>query len=218
MIIHDKREVYIHIPKCGGIAVTRSYIAQYFIKDKKNHLVHRSWKGGVTAEYIREGKKDRTRGLHYNNIHATYDQIAIQYPDYKYFTVIRNPIDRWESLYRHGCDNNFIVDWDIVTWTKSAISSLQNGAYWGTAQNLDYFEKAHFRLGNLEVLYLPAWTYYREPEVEVHRLEDHTIWEATGTIRNNHHKSITQIPQYNRELVQELIYDYYKKDFKRWNQ
>jgi len=158
--------VYIHIPKCGGIAVTRSYIAQYFIKDKKNHLVHRSWKGGVTAEYIREGKKERTKGVHYNNIHATYDQIAIQYPDYKYFTVIRNPIDRWESLYRHGCDNNFIVDWDIVTWTKSAISSLQNGAYWGTAQNLDYFEKAHFRLGNLEVLYLPAWTYYREPEVE----------------------------------------------------
>jgi len=68
MIIHDKKEVYIHIPKCGGIAVTRSYIAQYFMKDKKNTLVHRSWKGGVTAEYIREGKKDRTKGLHYNNI------------------------------------------------------------------------------------------------------------------------------------------------------
>ena len=98
------------------------------------------------------------------------------------------------------------------------MSSLQNGAYWGTVQNLDYFEKAHIRMGSFHVMYLPAWVYYREPEVEVHRLEDQTIWERTGTIPNNHHKSISQIAPYDREKVKDLIYDYYKKDFERWEQ
>ena len=218
MIIHPKKEVYIHIPKCGGISITRSYVDQFYKKDNRFTLLHRNWQHGLAGDYIREGKKEFAVGQTFNNIHATYDQIAPQYPDYKYFTVIRNPLDRWESLYRHALDNNFVIDWDIITWTKKAMSSLKNGAYWGTAQNLDYFEKAHIRMGSFHVMYLPAWVYYREPEVEVHRLEDQTIWERTGTIQNNHHKSISQIAPYDREIVKELIYDYYKKDFERWEQ
>ena len=71
-------------------------------------------------------------------------------------------------------------------------------------------------MGSYHVMYLPAWTYYREPEVEVHRLEDHTIWKALGLIRNNHHASITQLAGYDKEYVMKLIYEYYRKDFERW--
>ena len=65
-------------------------------------------------------------------------------------------------------------------------------------------------------MYLPAWVYYREPEVEVHRLEDQTIWDKLGVMRNIHHASITQLAAYDTERVREMIYNYYKKDFERW--
>ena len=165
------------------------------------------------AEFIREGVN---KGAVFNNIHATYDQLALQYPDYKYYTVIRNPLTRWESLYKHNCDEGFIVDWDIITWTRKAISSIENGAYFGTIQNLDLFEKSLVRMGSYHVMYLPAWVYYREPEVKVHKLENQTIWKELGLMKNIHHASQTQLAGYNTERVLDLIYDYYKKDFERW--
>ena len=70
----------------------------------------------------------------------------------------------------------------------------------------------------MHVMFLPAWVYYREPEVEVHRLEDQTIWEALNIEPAVKHKSITKIPEYNRIEVKDLIYNYYRKDFERWSQ
>lgn len=210
MVIHDKKSCFIHIPKCGGISVTRSWLAQ---QDKKVPFQHRNWQGGLHAEFIREGVN---KGAVFNNIHATYDQLALQYPDYKYYTVIRNPLTRWESLYKHNCDEGFIVDWDIITWTRKAISSIENGAYFGTIQNLDLFEKSLVRMGSYHVMYLPAWVYYREPEVEVHKLENQTIWGELGLMKTTQHVSQTQLAGYNTERVLDLIYNYYKKDFERW--
>ena len=216
MVAHDRQWCYIHIPKCGGISVTRAWLAQMEKKDKYFVFNHRNWQTGLNAEFIQEGKRPASKGSVFNNIHATYDQLALQYPDYDYYTVIRNPLTRWESLYKHNCDEGFIVDWDIITWTKRAIQSLENGAYFGTIQNLDYFEKSLVRMGSYHVMYLPAWVYYREPEVEVHRLEDQTIWDKLGVMRNIHHASITQLAAYDTERVREMIYNYYKKDFERW--
>ena len=214
MIAHDKKWCYIHIPKCGGLSITRAWLAQQDKKTWKTYQ-HRNWQIGLNADFIREGLTVSS-GAIFNNIHATYDQLALQYPDYDYYTVIRNPLTRWESLYRHNCDEGFIVDWDIITWTKKAIQSLENGAYFGTIQNIDYFEKSLVRMGSYHVMYLPAWVYYREPEVEVHKLEDQTIWNKLGVMRNIHHASVTQLAGYNTEEVKEMIYNYYRKDFERW--
>ena len=82
--------------------------------------------------------------------------------------------------------------------------------------NLDLFEKSLVRMGSYHVMYLPAWVYYREPEVEVHKLENQTIWKELGLMKNIHHASITQLAPYNRDRVKEMIYNYYKKDFERW--
>jgi len=219
MIIHDKQQCYIHIPKCGGVSISRRFIAKYH-KDKRNGYItiqNRNWQGNLLSGFQRKHKEKAWEGQ-FNNIHATYDQLALQYPDYKYFTVIRHPLTRWESLYKWLCDNLFIIDWDIITWTKKATSSIENGCFWGTVQDLDYFEKIQEKMGSMHVMYLPAWVFYREPEVEVHRLEDQTIWEALNIEPLVHHKSITQIPEYNRIEVKDLIYNYYRKDFERWNQ
>lgn len=217
MVIHDTKECYIHIPKCGGIAITNGWIKRYRKNENGRYIFsHRNWQGTLQADYVRQGLKKELKGFTYNNIHATYDQLAVTCPDYKYYTVIRNPLTRWESLYKHAVDNGFVVDWNIIEWTEKAISSLEKGGYWGTAQDLTYFEKSHVRLGSYHVMYLPAWVYYREPEVEVHRLEDQTIWEAIGLPKVYGHRSITQLAPYNTERVKEMIYNYYRKDFERW--
>ena len=219
MLIHQERKGFIHIPKCGGISVSKTITEYYYTIDKQRLMLHRSWQGRLNADFAREDyTQDRrhSRIFSYNNIHATYDQLALQYPNYEYFTQIRHPLKRWESLYKHNMNYNFIIDWDFVTWSEKAISSLMNGAYYGTVQNLDYFEKSEVRLGSYHIMYLPAWVYYREPEVKVYRLEDGGCMEAMGYPVRHLHNSNRTIPPYNKQYVTELIYDYYKKDFERW--
>lgn len=211
MVIHDIKSCFIHIPKCGGIAITTAFIHKK--NDKNFKFSHRNWQGGLQADFTKQ-KNGKT--LYYNNIHATYDQLAVELPNYKYYTVIRNPLTRWESIYKHNCDNNFIVDWDIITWTERAIASLENGTYFGSIQNLHKFERSMVKMGSYHIMYLPAWVYYREPEVEVHRLEDQTIWNRLKLKKITAHISKTQIAPYNRDRVKEMIYNYFKKDFERW--
>ena len=66
---------------------------------------------------------------------------------------------------------------------------------------------------NFSKFFMPQWMYYREPEVEVHKLEEQTIWKALGIPAQHVHKSKTVLLDYDREKVKDLIYDYYKKDF-----
>jgi len=75
MIIHEgyNRVIYIHIPRCAG-----RYVTAYF----KNH-------------HITESNYDTFIDEHFAQAHAKIDY----YKDYNYknFTVIRNPFDRFES-------------------------------------------------------------------------------------------------------------------------
>ena len=165
MLIHQERKGFIHIPKCGGITVSKTIAEYYYTIDKQRLMLHRSWQGRLNADFAREDyTQDRrhSRIFSYNNIHATYDQLALQYPNYEYFTQIRHPLKRWESLYKHNMNYNFIIDWDFVTWSEKAISSLMNGAYYGTVQNLDYIEESEVRLGSYHIMYQQDWVYYRD--------------------------------------------------------
>ncbi len=222
MLIHQENKGFIHIPKCGGISVSKTIAEHYYSLENnpKRQILHRSWQGRLNADFVREDYPKVAgypiRKFSYNNIHATYDQLAVQYPDYEYFTQIRHPLKRWESLYKHNYNYNFIIDWDFVTWSEKAISSLMNGAYYGTVQNLDYFEKSEVRLGSYHIMYLPAWVYYREPEVKVYKLEEGGCMKAMGFPVRHLHNSNRTIPPYDENYVTELIYEFYKKDFERW--
>ena len=62
MIIHPKKEVFIHIPKCGGISISRSYIDQYYKEDNRFLLMNRNWQHGLAGDYLRKGKRKIANG------------------------------------------------------------------------------------------------------------------------------------------------------------
>ena len=61
----------------------------------------------------------------------------------------------------------------------------------------------------------PQWIWLR-PGVEIHRLEDKTIWKALDIQEDK--KNVSQSRPYEwTDKNKELIYEYYKKDFEDFN-
>ena len=81
MIIPGNR-CFIHIPKCGGTSVTQGLKHQYKINAVLRHSNH---------PFIIHHKKE---GKDITDWHFTYDEAYVQFPDYRYITMIRLPIDR----------------------------------------------------------------------------------------------------------------------------
>ena len=198
MIIEQENKVFIHIPKTGGTSINSRYLQKYKMKSVLKHSNH------PFILYHDRGNKI------ISDWHFTYDQAYMQFPNYKYYTVIRHPISRWVSIYKHFLMRNFIVGKGLYEWTEEVMSTLPR---------LDFFNGHNFEYEysfmNFSKFFMPQWMYYREPEVEVHRMEDQTIWEALG-LEPQHVKKGIDIPEFNRKVIFEMIYDYYKKDFERW--
>ena len=54
MLIHQERKGFIHIPKCGGISVSKTIAEYYYTIDKQRLMLHRSWQGRLNADFARE--------------------------------------------------------------------------------------------------------------------------------------------------------------------
>lgn len=207
MVIKDKKLVFIHIPKCGGISVKHS-----INKDYNYGLIYKE----RTHPFIISNPVSTPRSQYEKNYeipyHFTYDEAWTQFPNFRYVTQVRHPLDRWASLYKHFCDSSFIKTWSIETWTENAMENLKDACYYGIFENIKLFERAGV-FWDMTKMLLPAWMYYRQPEVEIHKLEENTIWKALNIAPLHKHKSSKILVDYDREKVKDLIYDYYKKDF-----
>lgn len=188
MIVPPEKRIFIHIPKTGGTSITTRYIQKYNIRQKlgtSNHpfIIH-----------------SKTR----SEWHFTYDRAFMQFPDYDYFTVIRNPLDRWISMYKHFYMRKFIKE-GIEQWTEKVIKKLPTV----------YFEDGHdaFNTYQSHKFLWPQWMYYREPEVKVFTID--TVWKHAN-LEPQHLKQGVEIEKFNRDIIKEMIYKHYKKDFKRW--
>lgn len=198
MVIEQEEKVFIHIPKTGGTSINSRYIKKYRMNSVLKHSRH--------PFIIYQNRGDRV----ISEWHFTYDQAYTQFPDYKYYTVIRHPVSRWVSIYKHFLMRDFIVGMSLYEWTEKVMDSLPrfdffNGHKFEYEQSFMDFHK----------FFMPQWMYYREPEVEVHRMEDQTIWKALG-LRPQHIKKGIDIPNFDGQVIFDMIYDYYKKDFERW--
>ena len=201
MVIEPKNIGFIHIPKCGGASINLQ-LANFF--NKRVVLADRNHP--FIIQYVTPANT-----LHVYP-HFTYDEAWTQFPNIRYVTQVRNPLDRWESLYKHYYQRNSIKTWDIETWTENAMKSLKNACLYGIFENkIQYEHRSAF--WDQSKMFLPAWMYYRQPEVEVHKLEEQTIWKALDIPPCHVHKSRTVLIDYDREKVKDIIYDYYKKDF-----
>lgn len=202
MVVEPEKLIFIHIPKCAGSSVNQHHLMKYYnkilyLKERKHPLVIYYRTPANTFESL---------------MHFTYDEAWTQFPDFRYVTQVRHPLDRWESIYKHYRDRGLIETWSIETWTENAMKSLKNACLFGAFENkISYEHRSAF--WDQAKMFLPAWMYYREPEVEVHKLEENTIWKALNMPPCHVHKSKTVLLGYDKEKVKDLIYDYYKKDF-----
>lgn len=202
VVVEYEKLNFIHIPKCGGMSVNQHYLKKYY-----NKLIYLKERTHPYVIFNRTPRKQFESLTHF-----TYDEAWTQFPNFRYVTQVRYPLDRWVSLYKHFCDRNFILTWDIETWTENAMNSLKDACIYGVFENKKQFEHGSaFR--DQSKMFLPAWMYYREPEVEVYKLEDQTIWKALNIPPCHVNQGKKLVLNYDRERIKELIYDYYKKDF-----
>lgn len=188
MVIVDEKRIFIHIPKTGGTSINQRYIQTKGIKTKVALPRH--------PFIIHNGKRSEW--------HFTYDRAYTQFPDYEYFTVIRNPLDRWVSVYKHFLVRKLVSE-GLEKWTEKVMKTLPAFDFLDSKYQYDYTQYEKF--------IHPQWMYYREPEVQVHTIE--TIWSALG-LTPQHIKKGIDIPDYNGKEVRDMIYNFYRKDFKRW--
>lgn len=79
MISHQYKCIFIHIPKCGGTSI------EVFLKKNAGALGHR-----------------KEEGLEYTMRREGLAKVINLYPQYFTFTFVRNPFDRFVSIWKHS--------------------------------------------------------------------------------------------------------------------
>ena len=207
MIWHDRKLVFIHIPKCGGTSIRKAI-------QKKVGGTHRN------RTWLNTRKTFIKPNLW--NQHATYDQYALTYRDYTYCTQVRNPYTRFESMWKH-CIRVGLTTQEFYDWGNRTIDGLAVGD-WEEACDK---EKQELILGYYynrndipSLLFQPQWRWVRSP-VKVFKLEDMTIWDyikLPPIHENNSHKD-TRVTSRDIEWSQELrekVYEVYREDFRKF--
>ena len=199
MLWHSKKLGFIHIPKCGGSSVNYA-----MMEAQPNNWQNRTWMRGLKVESMWKNTTVFSQ-------HATYDQYAFTHPHYDYVAQVRNPITRFESAYKHLYRLG-LVHRDYYVWSSEVIQPLSRGD-WVSAidSHSKYIDMVDTNPGyDLGFLFKPQWHYVR-PEVEIHKLEDGTIWKRLGLKRQ--HRNSSYISGLNSDHVKTEIYDLYEKDF-----
>ena len=124
--------------------------------------------------------------------------IEYLYPKIKFITQVRNPFDRWESIYFYYVKHHGLtIEFD--EWTQLQITPRLQG-------NLQSAMKPYMWITQY---------YFIPPNCEVHKLEDKTIWKVLVKTEVHKNKSKRQPIEWTEESRQ-LVRDYYKCDFKEF--
>jgi|TARA_B100001093_G_scaffold246829_1_gene236313 hypothetical protein len=209
MVFEDLQTCFIHIPKCGGTSVT----SQYLMSRKIRNFFGKTWRTGLEVQFNRAiGRNGDRQILH--NMHADADQYYPVFREYDMVTQVRNPYDRFASAYKH-LHSIELVDTPFVEWVPRAIESLYTGN-WSASLDAGHQYIQHLHIVNpgfdASILFKHQYSYLR-PEVEVHKLEEGTIWERLGIKRGFH--NVSQKHYETEYSIQNsiLVRDYYERDF-----
>tara|TARA_S200002703_G_scaffold80543_1_gene69456 strand:- start:10194 stop:10766 length:573 start_codon:yes stop_codon:yes gene_type:complete len=130
----------------------------------------------------------------------------------KFITQVRNPYDRWESMYWH-LKRHKEFDYDFNNWTLKTIIVQSQGIV-----NMNkVFNKANkYQLKSLcQIMGKPMW-FWIDREVEVHKLEEGTIWKRLGieerklNVGNNRKEVIWS------DEAKSVFTKYFERDFKQF--
>jgi len=209
MVFEDLQTCFIHIPKCGGTSVT----SQYLMSRKIRNFFGKTWRTGLEVKFDRAiGRKGDRQVLH--NMHADADQYYPTFREYDMITQVRNPYDRFASAYKH-LSSIELVDTPFVEWVPRAIESLYTGN-WSASLDAGHQYIQHLHIVNpgfdASILFKHQYSYIR-PEVEVHKLEEGTIWERLNLKPGLHNQSERKYETEYSVQNSILVRDYYERDF-----
>ena len=209
MVFKDLDVCFIHIPKCGGTSVTSQYLIS---RNIKNYL-GKTWRTGLEVQYERAiGRKGERQVLH--NMHADADQYYPVYREHNMITQVRNPYDRFASVYKH-LSSIELVNTPFVEWVPRTIECLYSGN-WSACLDAghQYIQQLHIVNPGFDasILFKHQYSYIR-PEVEVHKLEEKTIWKRLKLKEGIHNVSEKHYETRYSTQNSILVRDYYERDF-----
>ena len=85
-MICQNKTIFIHIPKTGGTSVSSAYSQKYTITQFR--FSTQTWSQGFATHYLRGWRNSPPHWMYVANMHATYDQYALQYPDWNYVAQV----------------------------------------------------------------------------------------------------------------------------------
>ena len=212
-MICQNKTIFIHIPKTGGTSVSSAYSQKYTITQFR--FSTQTWSQGFATHYLRGWRNSPPHWMYVANMHATYDQYALQYPDHTYVARVRHPYNRLRSAWSHLVDIS-LIDTHFEQWVPRAISSMQEGRWTKCIDDKDALYELHIMKPSFDpsIIMKPQWTWVR-PGVEIHKLEEKTIWKRLDI--EEIEKNISRVHEHKwTDTNRELVYNYYKRDFEEF--
>lgn len=104
-VFQKSNPIYLfqHVPKCAGVTV-EYHLEQCFRRGRWVKLNQKTQTKQEVIEYVRtvQPKTDRLISLHGHRVFYGLHEVSRRRP--RYFTFLRNPVDRLASQYKHWAD------------------------------------------------------------------------------------------------------------------
>ena len=147
-----------------------------------------------------------------NKYHFVYSSHKrwYQYHGYSDFiTLVRNPYTRWESIWAH-CTRQKLIDMDFNTFTEAALKLKIEPQ---RPVEVEWTKKL-MNKKNLQIL-LMSQSEWVDEDVEVHKLEEKTIYKKLGIQEKKENVGEYEKPTWDSDN-RYLFESWYAKDFKRF--
>ena len=127
----------------------------------------------------------------------------------KFITTVRNPYTRWESIWAHMTRAELVkVGFD--DFTKKTLGALILGRLGIAGLFTEHPTEKQLKLGKF--LYKHQWQYLQPEEVEVHKMEEETIFERVGIPKCVKNVGYYERPKWTSES-REMFQKWFAKDF-----
>lgn len=132
----------------------------------------------------------------------------------KFITTVRNPYTRWESVYSH-LYNLDLTHSSFNNFTEDVLGLLIDGESRNIMKLMTPHPKGWHGIGKF--MHKPQWSWIGE-DVEVHKLEEHTIWNALNIKRRHENEGTYAFgkPVWDKNIRQ-VFERWFSEDFKRFN-